>query len=50
MSANIKIINDGRLHIQIEHLPLVDITPKMVSYFYQVLPITQILLKVRAAL
>lgn len=44
-NSQVEILDDGRLHIQIEHLPLVDITPKMVSHFYQVLPITQVLLK-----
>lgn len=40
--SQVEILDDGRIHIQIEHLPLVNITPKMVSYFYQVLPITQV--------
>ena len=41
-NSQIKVLNDGRLHITIEHLPLVNIEPKMVSLFYRVLPISTV--------
>ncbi len=37
-----KILDDGRIQIDIEHLPLVGVSPEMVSYFYKVLPISTV--------
>lgn len=41
-SSQINVLKDGRLHITIEHLPLLNIEPKMVSLFYRVLPISTV--------
>jgi len=40
--TNIEILNDGRIQIEIEHLPLHDITPEMVRWFYKHLPISTV--------
>ncbi len=37
-----KILEDGRIQIHIEHLPLKGVSPEMVSYFYRVLPISTV--------
>ena len=41
-NTHIEILEDGRIKIEIEHLPLVNIEPKMVAFFYQVLPISTV--------
>lgn len=40
--SKVEILNNGQLHIQIEHLPLNNIEPKMVRFFYNVLPISTV--------
>ena len=42
--TQIEVLNDGRIHIQIEHLPLHNIEPKFISYFYKVLPISTVMI------
>ena len=37
-----QVLDDGRLHISITHLPLNNITPEMVSWFYKNLPVSQV--------
>ncbi len=41
-NTHMEILEDGRIKIEIEHLPLVNIKPEMVAYFYQVLPISTV--------
>jgi len=41
-NTHMEILDDGRIKIEIEHLPLVNIEPQMVAYFYQVLPISTV--------
>jgi hypothetical protein len=41
-TTQVKVLDDGTIHIQIEHLPLLNIEPKMVSHFYKVLPISTV--------
>ncbi len=43
-NTQIKILSDGRIKIDIEHLPLNHIQPEMLAYFYQVLPISTVTL------
>jgi hypothetical protein len=40
--TSVNILSDGRIKIVIEHLPLNNITPEMLSWFYQQLPISTI--------
>ena len=40
--TSIKILDDGRIKMSIEHLPLIEIEPKMVAWFYQNLPISTV--------
>ncbi len=40
--TSIKTLSDGRIKIEIEHLPLIGITPKMISWFYKNLPISTV--------
>jgi hypothetical protein len=36
------VLPDGRIHLEIEHLPLEGITPQMLSWWYRVLPISTV--------
>jgi len=38
----VEVLDNGQLHLKIEHLPLNGISPAMVSFFYQVLPISTV--------
>lgn len=44
----VKVLDDGRIQIEIEHLPLVGIEPKMIAWFYRVLPISRVTLNDKA--
>lgn len=37
-----QILPDGRIRLQIEHLPLPDISPQMLAWWYRVLPISTV--------
>ena len=37
-----EILPDGRIQMQITHLPLIGITPEMLAWFYKVLPISTV--------
>jgi len=41
---HVEVLDNGQLHLKIEHLPLNDISPAMVRFFYQVLPISTVAL------
>ena len=45
--VNMDTLDNGQIHIRIEHLPLDSISPKMVSYFYKVLPVSTVSLNGR---
>ena len=40
--TSVEILDDGRLKISIEHLPLIGIEPKMIAWFYQNLPVSTV--------
>ena len=40
--TTVQILDDGRIKLGIEHLPLIGIEPKMVAWFYQNLPISTV--------
>ena len=40
--TSVEVLADGRIKIEIEHLPLTNISPEMVAWFYQQLPISTI--------
>jgi len=40
----VEVLDNGQLHLKIEHLPLNGISPAMVRFFYQVLPISTVAL------
>ena len=43
-TTQMSVLDDGRTHIKIDHLPLLNIKPEMVSHFYKVLPISTVVL------
>jgi len=40
--TSVEILDDGRIRLSIEHLPLKEIEPKMIAWFYQYLPISTV--------
>ena len=40
--TSVEILDDGRIKISIEHLPLIGIKPKMIAWFYQKLPVSTV--------
>lgn len=40
--TSVNALEDGRIKISIEHLPLIGIEPKMIAWFYQNLPISTV--------
>jgi len=40
--TTVKVLNDGRIKLSIEHLPLIGIEPKMIAWFYKNLPISTV--------
>lgn len=43
-TANVQheVLDDGRLHLRIEHVPLPGITPEMLRWWYEVLPVSEV--------
>jgi len=40
--TSVEVLDDGRIKISIEHLPLIGIQPKMIAWFYQNLPVSTV--------